>query len=99
MALWLLALWYGPEGRHERPPVLIHCHSMEPDLNVLAKTGVVEPEHRKGKIPGERSEPKSRRDAVGADRIPHRHAFDCARVMKGLPCRERLIVGYGLLIA
>ena len=83
VALWLLSLWYGPERRHERPPVLIHCHSMEPDFHVLAETGVVELEHGKGKISGQRSESESRWDTVGADRIPYGHALDRARVVKG----------------
>ena len=72
---------------------------MEPDLNVLAETGIVEPKHRKGKIPGQRSESNSGRDTVEADRIPYGHALDRARVVKGLPCRESRIIGYGFLIA
>ena len=62
VALWLLSLWYGPERRHKRPPVLIHCHGVQTDFNMLAETGVVETEHRKGKIPGQRSESESGRN-------------------------------------
>ena len=79
--------------------MLIHCHRVEPDLNVLAETGVVEPEHRKGEIPGQRSKSESGRDTVGTDRIPNGHALDRARVMEGLSCRESCIIGEGLLIA
>jgi hypothetical protein len=53
----------------------------------------VETEHRKGKIPGQRSEPESRRNTVGADRIPYGDALDRPRVVKGLQCRESLIIG------
>jgi hypothetical protein len=68
--------------------VLIYCHGMEPDLNVLAETSVVEPEYRKREIPGQRSESESGRDTVGADRIPNGHALDRARVVEGSSCRE-----------
>ena len=79
--------------------MLIHGHRMEPDPNVLAETGVVKPEQRKGKIPGKRSKSESRRDTVRADCIPHGYALDCARVVKGSPCCESFIIGDGLLIA
>ena len=61
---------------------------MQSHFNMVAETCVVEPERDKRNISGQRSEPKCRRNTVGADRVPHGHALNCASVMEGSPSGE-----------
>ncbi len=95
MALRLQPLGYRPECRDKGPTVLVHADRMQPDLNMIAETGVVETEYGQREIPRQRRQPETGRDSIGADRIPYGDALHRAGIVKRLPRGKRLIVGDG----
>ena len=75
--------------------MLIDADRMDPDLDVIAETRVVETENGKREVSRQRRKPETGWDSVGAYRIPHCNALHRARIVKRQPRRERLVVGDG----
>ena len=76
MAVRLLSFGYRPKCRDKGTPVLIHADRMEPHLDVIAETRVVENRaSNNATYRASGSEPEPSRDAVGADRIKYSDAL------------------------